>query len=324
MKKIIVFFCVLAISHIAVAQNIVPNANFAVDSACPWSGSLMNYCKMWRSATMATPDYFNVCDTAYARMSVPRNFFGYQSSNSHAYAGVYTYSAQSLAVTDYKEYITTTIPPLEPGATYRVTITTSLADSSFYASDGLGVCFSVAPLNRLTLTTIHRAPQINYTSYGVINDKINWVTLTKTFVADSTYANITVGSFTADSDLNLATCSYHSFALPFFDSSAYYYIDSVAVEKIASPSFVQNASNSNIVAIYPNPFTGHATLTFDNIPGELYRLDIYNFQGIAVAEIKDINTGEVRIDRADLPNGLYYYRLRGQSGSLANGKLMME
>ena len=319
MRQIIVFFCLSAMSHIAVGQNIVPNASFAVDSLCPLGLSELNYCEMWRSATQASPDYFNACDPVVYSAGAPANIFGYQSSADQAYAGIFAYIGASWTYPDYREYITTTIPALQTGAAYKVTVVVSLADSSLFAIDGLGVCFSVDPISSDSLSIIDRTPQVDYKSYGVMNDKTNWTSLTKNFIADSAYTHLTIGSFTLSSAMTRSICAYGNT----FDSAAYYYIDSVAVEKI-SPSFVRNVGNSNIVAIYPNPFTGHATLTFNNIPGELYRLDIYNFQGVAVAEIKDINTGEVRIDRADLPSGLYYYMLRGQSGFVANGKLMME
>src|SRR5205085_6569701 len=116
-------------------------------------------------------------------------------------------------------------------------------------------------------------------SYSVITDKLNWVELTTTFIPDSTYTNVTIGNFKTDALVNTSVCPYHGAGIGGTDSSAYYYVDSVSVEKI-SPTFITNVnSEPRVAGLYPNPAKTGATLYFDNIPGETYVLTVTNISG---------------------------------------------
>jgi hypothetical protein len=153
---------------------------------------------------------------------VPANQFGtQQAASDSAYMGAYTYSGSpSLS---YKEYVATTITAMQVGAIYEVSLSVSLADNSRYATDDMGAYFylngssTVSGSGVLTVT-----PQVFFTLGTTIKDKINWVRLSKTFIADSAYTNIVIGGFK-----NYTAMTRDSVGGT--QNYSYYYIDSIVV-----------------------------------------------------------------------------------------------
>lgn len=203
MKFTHLFFFALLFSFNSYCQIVTPS--FINYTTCPDDFSQVNNCVGWRQPTGGTSDYFNDCATGTI-VDVPNNVFGYQDAFNKAYTGLYTLA--SYAMYDYKEYIGTTIAPLTVGNTYTVSITVSLSDSSNIATDGLGILFTTTPVDQPILySTLPMTPQVDFSSYGPITDKINWVTLTGSFVAADAYTNMTVGCFKPITTLALDTIS---------------------------------------------------------------------------------------------------------------------
>ncbi len=321
MKATLFYLFAILFTGTAFAQNMVHNPNFALYSSCPTDGSQIDSCTYWRNGNYGTSDYFNSCATGF--IDVPQNFSGYQNSPVNAYVGFYTYATDSNVAPDYKEYIATTITPLQVGATYKVEITVSLSDSSLYATDGLGVFFSVSPYPKSTISTLHVTPQVNYSSYGIITDKINWVTLTANFVADSAYQNIIIGNFKHDSITNHSLCAYHCGFRSFdSDSFAYYYVDSVTVIR-TSPELINTTITSPSATLSPNPFTESTVLHIADLPSGPASLHIFNAIGREVYKLENITAADTKISRDNLENGLYYYKLYHSQGIIANGKILI-
>ncbi len=307
------------------AQNIVPNYSFEQADSCPkgFNVNIAKYslgCVGWGQATRATADYFNICDSIYSIVGIPKNFIGYQAAyDGNAYAGIYMHVANN---TTYKEYLTRTIPALQKDTAYKVTIYVSLADSSKYATNGLGVLFTTyGSPNQNGNLELNKIPQINYTNYGAISDTSNWKRLTGVFVADSAYTNIIIGGFKPAGEMDIVLVNDSpSKTLPF---NSYYYIDNIVVEK-ASSTDVHMVNTNNWITIYPNPFTYYATLTFRNHSMEEHTFELYNVQGQVVQVIGKIVTDRVRVERNDLPPGFYYYKLTNNNREVMTGKLMIQ
>ena len=79
-------------------QNLVPNGDFELYNACPYTFSSIDYSPSYTSFSyvqdwvrpldLGTPDYFRGCSTI-TDASVPKNFAGYQPAHSGvAYAGL--------------------------------------------------------------------------------------------------------------------------------------------------------------------------------------------------------------------------------------------
>ncbi|MBS1773256.1 MAG: gliding motility-associated C-terminal domain-containing protein [Bacteroidetes bacterium] len=224
----LLFLIILLNPFYTEAQNLVPNNSFEQYTACPSGYSnLVGYCNSWGAYGSGTPDYFNSCDVTNS-VGVPKNVFGYQfgENNGHAYAGIISYYKVGSIQNPGLEFLKTSISSMVPGSLYEVSMSVSLADSSQYASDGLGVWFY-----RTGNTSFPSAGpvQVSYDSYGIIDDTTNWVRLIRKFTADSAYDNIVIGEFHNTSAMH--TKKMPAPYKPF--EYAYYYIDSVVVKMIA-------------------------------------------------------------------------------------------
>jgi len=323
MKYIITILSNILFISFANAQNIVPNYSFEQDDSCPTNENTFS-CIDWEKATSESPDYFNACDTAAVSIGksapwvgVPYNFIGHQNAyDGVAYVGINMYDA---SLPDYKEYLITNLPALEIDTVYKVTIHVSLADYCEFASDAMGVLFTTyGSPNQFTGGTLVESPQIDYTSYGVISDTANWTTLTGTFIADSAYTKLIIGVFKNANQMTISSVNENSKINS--PKAAYYYLDAVIVEKLSSTSLAKININDG-VKIYPNPFTDHTTMIFDNPNNQNYTLTIFNAQGFIVRKSTDITSNRLRIERNDLPSGFYYYQLANRDNIVANGKL---
>ena len=326
MKYIITILSTILFISFANAQNIVPNYSFEQDDSCPTNENTFS-CIDWEKATSESPDYFNACDTAAVSIGksapwvgVPYNFIGHQNAyDGVAYVGINMYDA---SLPDYKEYLITNLPALEIDTVYKVTIHVSLADYCEFASDAMGVLFTTYGSPSLYGdTTIIKTPQIDYTSYGIISDTTNWITLSSTFIADSAYTSFIIGGFKSSSNMHIVAVN-DSPSNP--HNNSYYYIDAVVVEKLSSTTSVVSLNNSSEVNIYPNPFTDHATLTFNNPYGLNATFILFNTQGQIVQQVDGIVSNRLRIERNSLPLGFYYYQLRNEQNTIANGKIIIQ
>ena len=212
------------------------------------------------------------------------------------------------------------IPSLQKGATYRLNLRIALSDSSHFATDGLGALFTTyGSPDTNTLSTILTTPQVDYSSYGVISDTVNWTLLSSTFVADSAYTTIIIGGFKKAVFMHVTPIKTFG---PDPLSSAYYYIDSVSLVKTDSPTAIHFTSlASNTVHISPNPLHDKTTLTYSNPYHDQHTLLIYSATGVLIKTIKNIVDENTTIDCSELVKGLYYYQLKDGVSLVEAGKL---
>ncbi len=83
--------------------------------------------------------------------------------------------------------------------------------------------------------------------------------------------------------------------------------------------------------IYPNPFSNSATFEINESTAPKSLLDckdktliIYNLLGKEVNSIKELNQPKTIIERANMPNGVYFYKLTVQGKPVAIGKFIIE
>ena len=318
MKKIIPLIAILANSLFCTAQNLVSNSNFASIYHCPTSNGQLDSCVGWYPLG-ATPDYFNACTDPSTFPGwiahVPGNFYGYQESFAHAYAGIGVHTSEP----NYREYFGATIPAMVVGGTYRVTIGISFGDSSGLAVKGFGVHFYDLGTPPDTLVHLyHVTPQIDFTSYGVLNNMVNWTTMTGTFVADSAYTHIMIGNYLSDADQGVTVNPVHCF---YCADLSYYFIDTVAVERIP-PVSINGTDILPVASVRPNPASGSSIISFDNFNSAPYLLKVFDVSGRVVRTLTDITGDNVKVDYTDMPAGMYYFSLTGDR--VYNGKLMVQ
>ncbi len=206
---------------------------------------------------------------------------------------------------------------------------TSLADSSYFATNGIAAYFFVDNIgltNPMINAPLDLDPQVTFQNYGAITDSLGWVTLTDTLFADSAYKHIVIGRFIDTSVLDIVRVDT---GVVF--NFAYYYIDEVSVVDLdtviktdTNVTYISTIGTIANVQLSPNPFSNSTTLTFDNRGKNLHTFFIYNIEGRLVRKIEHIRTGELSIDRNDLDVGCYFYELRSEDGAVAKGKLFVQ
>ena len=88
-KPLLLFIFFLLFIFNVKGQNLVPNGDFEGYSGCPSNISQLDSSLFWINPTIATPDYFNQCDTGFT-VDIPSNAFGFQNTHSGAaYSGIY-------------------------------------------------------------------------------------------------------------------------------------------------------------------------------------------------------------------------------------------
>jgi hypothetical protein len=320
MRYLLTILTILFISGTCTAQNVVPNPSFETDTACPYAYNQIYFCDDWTTGNEGTPDFYSACDTSSSHGSlfaIPANLMGYQAAFSGSgYAGIFGYSESP--VPDYHEYLMVKIPALTPGVAYHISMEISLADSSGYESDGLGILFNTSG-SYLGVTTIPIAPQMDFSSFGVITNTTGWTRLSGTYTPDSAYTFMIIGVFRDSGQLFKIPIKEP----PLFYGFSYYYIDSIIVKKIINAGVPVYTYPAN-AGIYPNPlFSGYATFTFDNPLQLPHSLLLYNTLGQVVKRWDDITSASLNIERYGLPGGLYYYRLLNETGEVATGKIVI-
>lgn len=201
-------------------QNLVPNPSFEDATACPppFGFGWLSLATPWKSATLASPDYFNICSLP-TTVGVPVNYFGYQQPvTGIAYAGMILRDPTP----DYREYIEVPLTePLQAGYTYTVSFWINRAN--IYCSiQRFGVYVSVEdpfqPTNNLMdVTPQFEAPLMFY------NDTMNWVLISGCLVATGGESWMVIGNFHNDAETPLGPgCTGMQ--------RGYYYVDDVSLE----------------------------------------------------------------------------------------------
>jgi hypothetical protein len=95
----------------------------------------------------------------------------------------------------------------------------------------------------------------------------------------------------------------------------------ITVEVCAS---VQNIYSSDIMDIYPNPFSESLTVQIKNANGETnYKFVIYNLMGQEVLK-STINHEKTIIQRGNLSPGIFIYKIESQEEIIQTGKIIVQ
>ncbi|MCH8903396.1 MAG: T9SS type A sorting domain-containing protein [Bacteroidetes bacterium] len=84
--------------------------------------------------------------------------------------------------------------------------------------------------------------------------------------------------------------------------------------------------NKDKIKIYPNPFSTFTTIEIleGYKTGKKLSLTLYNLMGTEVKRIENISSNKFRINRDNLPSGLYFYRFADRDQTIATGKLAIQ
>ncbi|MFZ1422464.1 MAG: T9SS type A sorting domain-containing protein [Saprospiraceae bacterium] len=84
-------------------------------------------------------------------------------------------------------------------------------------------------------------------------------------------------------------------------------------------------ANLNVnMQILPNPFSNSTIIRFDNSKGEVYSLTIVDVLGIEMKTIKNIQTGEVLVNRDQMNTGIYFATLKSSKGNFTTQRIAIQ
>ena len=189
--------------------------------------------------------------------------------------------------------------------------------SAGVASNKIGLRFSTMPYYEFSPTPINNFA--HFYSDSILSDSLLWIKFSGSFIADSAYGYLAIGNFFLD---NLTDTVHVGTASPVYSM---YYIDDVCVstDSVYNDIWtgVENVSSIIYFAnVFPNPFS--TQLTFSLAYNEQKIVSLYNFLGKQVLQQTFINSATINTEQ--LAEGIYFYELRNNKGTLKTGKLVKQ
>lgn len=183
--------------------------------------------------------------------------------------------------------------------------------------------------------------QTTYDGYGtlilpsttfnnVVRIKIEDTTIDSTFLSNNSFLSTTttIGTTYMWVDVNTSQavfmCLYYNiitynYSYKLIAAPTYSHIPDVVTS--VQPAFAEEQS---VVSIYPNPCNTSTTIEInDNFRNKNYDFILYDVLGREIKNYKIINH-KSKIERGDLPGGMYFYKVNGKDETIGTGKLLIE
>lgn len=309
--RLLIFLMSTSMSVTTFAQlNLVPNPDFEDTLGCPqFYPDLDGVCAEWTSFRI-TPDYFHYCSLVCGFY----NQAGHQEPHSgQGYAGIATYHVN---IPDAREHVAVQlIAPLTVGLRYYI---------SFYVSPGFNVQANIVTDKIGALVTTYPYYDQNgdnslpnastiYTD-SIISDTTVWRQIFGSFVADSAYQYLIIGSFFDDANVD----TLHLPSLQFGNYVSYYFLDDVCV----STDSMYASDWTNILSpgpcememgVYPNPSNNTVNVTTCR---PIEKIILFNSTGQQVLTLGELSANVYTIDVSTLPPGVYYIHVETMSTTM--------
>ncbi len=309
LQIIIVAFLINSSISLIKAQNLVLNPSFEDTVFCPQGHEQINACQHWMNFGK-TPDYYCICSPLGF---IPPNLItGYQIPHTgSAMMGLIPYEWQfGPDWPNYREFIGSQLKtPLEIGQKYYMSFYVNCAgylpEWQIIGSNKMGLRFSNHSYDATHLPSINNQATV-FTNI-ILTDTVNWFKISGSFIADSVYTYIIIGSFFDDNNTDTIIFGGPSFG----GSSSYYYIDDVCVSKdsIYNETWTgikTETINNNNLQIFPNPTP--STLHIKSSAPIDY-LEIINTLGEVVFIRNNINSQEFIVPEGSLKAGMYFVKV---------------
>ena len=257
------------------AQNLIPNPSFEDFEYCPNLFRPIDFSEEWYNPISSSPDYLNTCST-YEWASLPYNNFGYQQPRTgDACAGIIPLMASTLPYYPYfySEYLAVKLnSPLQIGQAYEFEMFLNLADSSRYATSSIGVLFTTSPYVQQAhmQMAIVANPQLINAPEEIYQDTLNWESFRQTFISDSAYKYVIIGSFQNPEYAVLVSTGLDPH--PQHYHYPYYFIDDVSlkpvdaiIDTICFGQSISLISQTNLFSGWANSLNPDEILSMDSI-----------------------------------------------------------
>lgn len=88
-------------------------------------------------------------------------------------------------------------------------------------------------------------------------------------------------------------------------------------------SINENSFETNKTRVYPSPCSDFTVFEFEYNKNKKYTLELFNSIGQSVEKINNIPTNQIRIERGNFKNGLYFIQLKQENKIIATEKLVI-
>ena len=214
--------------------------------------------------------------------------------------------------------------PLVDGVGYHARMYVSMMDSAWYATKNIGMLITndIPPWDLESL--LDQTPQVSYEGEDFLDDKIEWVKIEGSFVANGGERYLTIGNF--DDDAHTDTLFVPGGGIPpsfseEYWASSYYYIDGVSL--IPDSIYLGNdelSIENEELSIYPNPATENLTIETRNWQGrELMLLDA---TGRVILQ-QSLDSSSSKMNTRHLPRGVYVVVLQERGVVVGRRRLVL-
>lgn len=304
----------------SVAQNMIPNGSFEQFDNCPMGLDEIDEVEAW-SQSRGTCDYFHECGVNGA--SVPFNVLGHQEAlEGEGYAG---FIAFDFPDDGYREHLIIELSePLSVGEQYYFSMYLSNGfgysnnPSASKACNGQGVLLSTVEYSSLWDDNPLDAPSpVDNTAHilnlEIINDSINWVPIQDSFIADSAYQYLIIGSFLDEQSIDHINVTGEG---PFETyGEAYYFVDEVRLGTDSTYVFenitsVQEGIASDI-SVWPTIISDEMTIRSSQ---PLSKLEVIDTSGRLVFNQDLCCQKLLKIPIPNLAHGYFVVRIEDING----------
>lgn len=251
----IIYFISKHLISLSVAQNLVLNPSFELYKLCPSSKNLnfssdimQRFCHNWESigiaqrlAIGAGGQYLNTCVVEpFPANGLPNSKWAYQHPHSGNAVAQILISGSSTFSESRLFYGVELAKPLVVGKKYKIGFYINLADSCKSACNNIGIRLFT---DKVKIKDTTSKNDMSYDDFAhvytkdIIEEKVDWVKVDGTIIADSAYSYLAIGNF-----FNKNSTTY-KFDLPHGSSDIIsYLIDDVFVEEAEKSINVQQTT----------------------------------------------------------------------------------
>ncbi len=304
------------------AQNLVPNGDFEITGIVPCGFSPTDTdfnaaISGWNSPTIGSPDIHSTLIPVNCSNHQPNSLINSTGSqlphSGNIFAGFYTYS-----LNHDREYLQVQLlSPMVPGFLYHVNLYISHADNYQFATNNLGVGFSINATYINTATALGYTPQILFTN--VVSDTANWVLMNDTITPTQPYEYIIIGNFLDNLSTNVVLVNPNAQW-----NRAYYYIDDVCISTNSlscnSTIGINEMKKDDELKLFPNPFTDKINISVKET--ELVELNLFDITSRKIFHQSFKYSASINTEQ--LAKGIYLYEMRFGSGLCKQGKLVKD
>jgi hypothetical protein len=305
----------------AIGQNLVPNGIFNYSDTCSF-GSLSQgvHAEPWYPF-FSTPDYHHPCKSE--QRSIPQNAAGYQNAHTEeGYLGLYLFSHSS----DRREFYAVELnQTLGSGISYRVGLHISLADSSNYAINRIGLLLTQDEPGNDLQSLLSETPQIENHVDSILTDKIRWSRIEGSFLANGGERYLIIGNFHNDAETDTVTVTNGGTSPPNnpnYWNIAYYYIDNVTVIPDSVYLGVKDQEVKELmVKLYPNPISKVLTIESTKV---IENVAVYDMFGRLVIQMDGRKQNRIDISMDGLKSGVYNVVVVDDTGQRLAKRILMK